>query len=97
MGGEIVELDIALHITCWSGSNGLFLRPFMNGRGQVSRAGAFQRKRIDLLKCQLAVPDLVLVIPNAIVAQLELVHCEMQMCPVRGDLIENGFVTTGVG
>ena len=95
--GEIVEPDIPLQIRYWSGRDGIFLGPFMNDWCQVFSSGSFQDELIDLLKCQIATLHLLLLIPDAIVAQVELGHCKMQMDSVGCDLIEGSFITAGVG
>ncbi len=81
VGGEIGEVDFPLHIQCWPCVNGVFLRPLANGRGHVCRGPAFQDQRIDLLKRQIAIPELVLVIPDAVVAQIELVTAKCKCVP----------------
>ena len=96
MGGSIGELDFPLPIRGWSGINRVFLRAPVDDRAHVLSGGPPEDQRIDLLKCQITFPDLFLLLPHTVVAQVELVHSKMQMCPVGRDLIENRFVAAGI-
>src|SRR5580700_2350781 len=96
MGGSICELDLPLHIRCWSSTNRVFLRALVDDCAHVLSSGAPQNQRIDLMKCQIAFPDVFILVPHTVVAQVELVHGKMQMCPVGRDLIENRFVAAGI-
>jgi hypothetical protein len=96
MGGNIGEVDFPLHIGDPSGINRVFLRAVVNDCTHVLCGGAPQGELIDLLKCQIALPDLFLVMPDTVVTQVELVHGKMQMCPIGRNLVENSFVTARV-
>jgi len=55
-----------------------------------------QYQRINLLKGEIAVPELVVLVPDAGVAQAEVVDCKLQMRSVQRDSIENGFIAARV-
>src|SRR5580704_53872 len=88
-----IPLSIGMGLDCDCG----FLWPFVLDWRKVRRSGRFQHQRIYLLECQIAVPRLFLLIPDAVVTQVKLVDCKMQVRTIGYYFVEVGFIAAGVG